>query len=482
MWSLEHELETEDRAGLWTAEVGGVHLWPLIRWRVLQLQSDRHLGMQAALRRYSMQRAFSRDTIPGAMSLLAMNARRTSEQCNALVIGNTALRHVIDGRRSFDRVHAPYCAHIGRTLMLQRRTSGAPTGREVSRDLNVVDIEQLWWYAAYKAWRRRLGAADRSTIRAFAHHVGEVFGQRDCVEQYDRQMRRFIGMYPTIKSFLVQRIFPRLRQRHAFVYAACTMAGNGLIVQILHEHGFRVHEAQHGWLGRWHSSYQYGQDVLERSDHPARRYLPDSLLVFGPYWAEQARVPMPCHVVGYPLLTCSVARLNGAVADPDKVLVVSQGSLTDRLCNITRALAEARPDVTVLYKLHPQEPNRAAVASLRSLSNVQVIARPSAMDLLARCQTIIGGYSTTLFEACAFPDRRAFYLESPLVPPGLGASFASADELVEKFDDPAQGRPVVDREQFWASDWAQRLPGTLSDLGIETAIPVDQRSTWSPPQ
>lgn len=482
MCSFERELDTEDRVDLWNAEVGGVHLWPLIRWRVLQFQSDRHLGMQPALRRYSVQRAFSRDTIPGAISLLGLNARRRTGQFNALVIGNTSLRQVVPGRGSFDRIHAPYCAQIGPTLALQRRTSGVPTGREASRDVTVVDIEQLWWFAAYKAWRRRLSATERAIIREFCVHVGEVFDQPDRVDRFERLITRFIGMRPTLEAFIARNVIPRLRQRHAFVYAACTMAGNGLMTAILHNHGFRVHEVQHGWLGRWHSSYQFSPRVLNDANHAARAYLPDSLLVFGSYWSEQASVPMPCHVVGYPLLTSSAARCNGAVPDPNTVLVVSQGSLTDRLCSVTRGLAEARPDLTILYKLHPQEPQRAAVVALRKLPNVRIIARPSAIDLLARCQTVVGGYSTTLFEASAFPDRRTFYMASPLVPDGIGASYADANELIEKIGDPSQGRPCVDTDHFWASDWAQRLPQALNALGIETALPPDVPSPWLPPQ
>jgi hypothetical protein len=126
---------------------------------------------------------------------------------------------------------------------------------------------------------------------------------------------------------------------------------------------------------------------------------------------------------------------------------------------LAEQVAKAFPERQIVFKLHPLDPyTEEAYGTLQALPNVKVVTRADVYQLVAESEIILSYYSTTvLIEAVAFPGKRIFYHEVGILPAEIGDHFESADDLIDLIRDPARGFPRCQPDQFWASDWQERL-------------------------
>lgn len=160
-----------------------------------------------------------------------------------------------------------------------------------------------------------------------------------------------------------------------------------------------VVEPQHGLLSDMHP-------LLSFADRERIAYLPDELLVWGQYWADNSALPsdIKTTVIGEPE---SLTKARGLVAQREArtVLFVSQAQHTTRLFEIALNVADANPNLTVLVKPHPQEDLVQFTDHLRALgrakpANLHFAERDAAaINLIAQSEYVVGVYSMALVEA-----------------------------------------------------------------------------------
>ena len=173
-----------------------------------------------------------------------------------------------------------------------------------------------------------------------------------------------------------------------------------LVVAYFHQHivgaardlGIRVVELQHGAISPFHLGYSYpGRPVV--ADQP------DELWCFGSYWTDVADLPagMRTEVMGAPFLP------KPGPKDPRRVVFLSQGTIGTELVKVADAVAKERPDLEVLYRLHPSE----RPADYTIPSGVDLSTGGSTLDLLATTTYQVGVSTTALFEGMALGCRTA---------------------------------------------------------------------------
>ena len=191
------------------------------------------------------------------------------------------------------------------------------------------------------------------------------------------------------------RLFAALGVRKVFVVNAWKRA----MIAGAQKAGATVVEPQHGLLSDMHPLLSF-----EGADRVA--YLPDELLVWGRYWAENSALPRSLRttVIGEPS-NLTRARELTSVRQPHTVLFVSQAQHTTRLFETALHVADSNPNLHVTVKPHPQEDREQFTEHLLQLgrtkpANLHFAERDSAATtLIAQSEYVIGVYSMALVEA-----------------------------------------------------------------------------------
>jgi len=181
--------------------------------------------------------------------------------------------------------------------------------------------------------------------------------------------------------------------------------------------------------------------------------------------AENIRTPSKKIVVGYPYLNELSGKLIQNISPRGKtILIVSQGTVTERMVNIAKKLSRTFSDYKIIFKLHPGEiPFKERYSLLENLPNIEIIGNYNIYELIAKNNIIIGYNSTTLFEALKLPEKRIFIVKNNEIPDEIGYKFSNIEELIEAIKDNSKGYSKANPEYFWASNWEERFKKFMKD-------------------
>ncbi|TWD81275.1 hypothetical protein FB561_2386 [Kribbella amoyensis] len=233
------------------------------------------------------------------------------------------------------------------------------------------------------------------------------------------------------KHVRLRTIYRALLRRHRIktVYA---------VVAYFHQHlvgaardlGIPVVELQHGAISPYHLGYSY-------PGRPAVPDQPDELWCFGSYWTTVAELPagMATRVVGAPYLPPPGAK------DPDRVVFLSQGTIGPSLLEFAADFAAARPELDVVFRLHPSEHPTDYTVPAGSKLRISAGPSESTLDLQSTAAYQVGVSTTALFEGMATGCRTAVaelpgheYLQ-PVVDRGDALLAADGASLAARLDD-----------------------------------------------
>jgi hypothetical protein len=234
-----------------------------------------------------------------------------------------------------------------------------------------------------------------------------------------------------------------------------------VVVAYFHQHivgaardlGIRVVELQHGAISPFHLGYSYpGRPVVPDQ--------PDELWCFGSYWPGVVELPagMRTQVVGAPY----IHRLSAeqAVAKiPQRVVFASQGTIGTELMKVAVDLANRRPELEVVFRLHPSE----HLSDYQGLAgSVRVSSGPEepTLELLASAGYQVGVATTALFEGMVLGCRTAVvklpgweYLR-PVVERGDAVLVGDGGDLAKQLP----SAPICqDSSDYYAPDTLDRL-------------------------
>ncbi|MFC0624633.1 hypothetical protein [Kribbella deserti] len=428
--SMELSVATVCRA-VWTAEtqlalldwqIDGVSIWPVIRMRVFH-ELSRRSGIHG-------------DPHPVRRGRKA-KAKLVTHHLTALLRQNPFL-----GRRQYDAVMVPHHRKIdgkdiysdailagldGKVLVLDSSINGSPLPNSRTLDFftSAANAE------AKVRQKLRIGLSTVDAARAL---------------QAEEELHRLTGIKVPI-SGLVTRELTKHRRLRAVYRALFSKTRPGtvyVVVAYFHQHvvaaardlGIPVVELQHGAMSPFHLGYSY-------PGRPEVADQPNELWCFGKYWTENVELPagMTTRVVGAPF----IRRLTEAEAkakDPNLVLVASQGTIGSFLLPVAVQLAEKRPELEVVFRLHPSE-HLTDYERTDFPKNFRLSAGPSEStnDLLTAARYQVGVSTTALFEGMVLGCRTVVvklpgweYL-GPAIDRGDALLVEDGDDLVRRLSD-----------------------------------------------
>jgi len=231
-------------------------------------------------------------------------------------------------------------------------------------------------------------------------------------------------------------------------------------------------EFQHGSISKSHPAYNYGDGI--RNSEEYKKYVPDYLLTYGEYWNSQVRIPGKTYVVGNPHFYESIKRYENIKEEKDTILIISQWTLTKEFVEITEYLAKHFRNKKILFKMHPREmDNFCMIEPLENFPNVQIKKDGDVYELLAKCENVVGCYSTAIFEALAFDKKKIYVLENSFsrdeIPEDIGIRFKNGEELAELMEAGIINEKYLDVQYYFNSNWKENYISFINDelkLGI----------------
>ncbi len=267
--------------------------------------------------------------------------------------------------------------HIGRRLTAQN-----DLGRLLGtmRHRRFLDGMQAEWKAIDALTRRELGVEAPLSVREMAV-AASVFEER----------RRFMRFS-----------FGRLGVARLFIQSAYSTPYFSAAAQDV---GMEVCELQHGLITPYHLGYSF-------PGRPVVPYMPNRLLLLGPYWADAAQFPINTA----PLVIGSHYLEQYRQAAPSKIsnraVVVSQGVIGQRLFEVAAIAAEQSPHWEFVFRPHPAEISghlQSPTGGTRICTgkSQSFVRRGRFSVLLASATVQIGVFSTGLLKGCVLAHGRS---------------------------------------------------------------------------
>ncbi|WP_299483540.1 hypothetical protein [uncultured Roseibium sp.] len=294
---------------------------------------------------------------------------------------------------------------------------------EVSSDLRYID-------GLRRKARRFEGFDEFSTagnakLKALGDGLHEAGFEVDLTTIVRTEIDRWFRWLPTYTE-LLQQLAPR-------AVVLVNSPHLKALVSAARQIGIPSIELQHGSPTVGKLNYDFPADQSFET-------FPDFFFCFGKFWTEGSRLPLPSErmpTVGFQYLRDRVSLYPEAPDAERRIMTISQPNCRAALAGLTLATAQRTDGAfELLWKNHPVEEGMQDETA-RALEQAGVRILPPSTDLyetIASAGTIIGGFSTALYESVAF-GRRPQIVETGYE--GLMSKLVTADaaDLVRSADE-----------------------------------------------
>ena len=194
--------------------------------------------------------------------------------------------------------------------------------------------------------------------------------------------------------------------------------------------GIKSIELQHGIIKNFHPPYYYHKSYFTF----IKFVLPDYLFTYGKYWHKHIKSPVKTIILGHSILkNYDMHKLSKT----NTILIISQPFFTSKIVSIAKNISKNFPKYNISFKTHPRD-NKKDLDILKNKFNNLILIQSSKINpykLLNDNYIIIGYYSTLLYEAKYFLNKKIFYLNNDIFPKKFGQSFTNYEELEAKINE-----------------------------------------------
>jgi hypothetical protein len=323
-----------------------------------------------------------------------------------------------------------------RGLVLGVGTWDKITNRPRVEDLNGF-FNRRWHYPAAIVVRLGVKKAD---LAKYARVVKALEAQTgfslDPLRTFPRWMLRIFF----IQKHGYRKIFKRTNAKYVFAVNAARMPLQAAAQSL----GMKVIEIQSGVFSKYSLQFSW-------PGSPKIEYIPDEIWTWGDYWTSgiERAGGQSVRVIGSTEEFESI-RDRGIAKIAGQVVVLSQPLIGLDILKAAIELAAARPDLKVIFKLHPRNEidefnnflKSAATSSGKSTpANLSLMQfEKSSLEVIAESEISVGVFSTALIEAAGLGAKVAIIKLpgwehlAPLIDGGYASAFNGAADLVAGID------------------------------------------------
>jgi hypothetical protein len=368
-----------------------------------------------------------------------------------------------DTIKKTDRIHGGYYTFFKYPLIFQKPHQG-----KFSRLVVEVEPSNIYYFPTIQIFSKlvekiRFFSTDKDEQKLLLEIAkkSEKISKKTVSKDEALHLLKHTKARQLFYKFFVRKIAAKIAGKIVFLNCGCYLGSNAILSWNFHKHGFTVIEPQHGYIGPNHHSYNYPKGIFKIPR--VREVFPDYFLTFGEKWGQNISIPSQIIPVGNKYLEDYVKTNLPKKDDGSNILVVSQGTVTERMVGIAKTIATAFPEKNIIFKLHPGEiPFKERYQELEAFGNIEIIGFQNILPLIAKSKYIVGYNSTTLFEALAFPGKKIFCPPNSYTCGEKGFNLFETSEQLVQMIRKGQGK-ISDgvAEEYWSPNWAnnvKRLP------------------------
>jgi hypothetical protein len=387
--------QAEQRADVFSIQTIGYQLYPMLRTR-LYYQLAQELG-------------------------IFDNPHPNAEGKSELEVVN--LNHLVAGPAEV--VIVPFARLVGSEDVYSRPFVDGFGSR--ARVLSHVELAEIRSYGKNKFDRfvydamlkeKKRDVRDRWSEMAKVFHEELGIGLGKFEEFPNWLVRKYIG-----ECLAYKELFSQLGTKKLYIVNAYSHPS---LVVGARQAGAKVVEIQHGFISEYHPAYHYPKIRIQSA--------PNVLLTWGEHWVKAANFPkgMRAKTVG-PAQNYLLARAGFKEKSAENtILFSSQGAIGKALIAQAINWATELPEFEITFRLHPNE-DLAEYQKLALPKNLTLSHKdPSFLDLMQSNRYLVGGFSTTIYEAVGF-GLRAIALRLPGVE-NLNQAIADGDLAIADLD------------------------------------------------
>jgi hypothetical protein len=314
-----------------------------------------------------------------------------------------------------------------RGLILGVGTWDKITNRPRVEDLNGY-FNRRWHYPAAVIVRLGVKKAD---LAKYARVVKALEAQTgfslDPMRTFPRWMLRIFF----IQKHGYRKIFKRTSAKYVFAVNAARMPLQAAAQSL----GMKVIEIQSGVFSKYSLQFSW-------PGSPKIEYIPNEIWTWGDYWTSgiERAGDQSVRVIGSTeefesIRERHISKIAG------QVVVLSQPLIGLDILQAAIEFAAARPDLKVIFKLHPRneiEEFSGYLAAKTAPANLSLMQfEKSSLEVIAESEISVGVFSTALIEAAGLGAKVAIIKLpgwehlAPLIDGGYARAFNNAAELVE---------------------------------------------------
>lgn len=448
---LDRLLEIEDESGIWDHNIDDIHIWPIIRTGVLsKIMNEANnysiKGNDELLNKINIH--FVKNFFKTAVFM-----KQDNRNYDSFFISGSRYQFLNKDLKLYqNHMYKEYYRLFDKPLIFES---------SYHKPIGTREFEDLTYLFDYFKISSRLNIKkpsiyEKDSLKHFQSILNYYYPAKTNRTPYSFKYicKKFFVQKQVAKY--ISNISKKIEGDWAFINTASYLGDKGTVTKTLKNIGFKTVELQHGYVGLDHIAYNYPKNQQKKiiSD-----YLPDYFLSYGKFWSERIRTPSKKIIVGNPALISHVEQYSKRKIESDNsIIVISQGTVTELMVNITKLLAKNFQNRKIVFKLHPAEISFIErYQQLFEYENVKVNKFDNIYDLIANSNIIIGYNSTSLYEAVAFGDKKIFVYDNQGVPDELGYKFKTFEELKEAINDKDCGYTKIPIDYLWELDWEKNV-------------------------
>lgn len=325
-------------------------------------------------------------TKKGKVLFIASSLKKTNEQY---------LNHITDPLFSFIK-NDSYVFYEGKKTVKKSFSSS-------QRSLFWIELK-----INFKSIFKSLNKDDLETIRQFFLFFNKKLGENNLPNTYINQnfavkkINLYFLKYEAFKS-LLSIIKPKVILVEGLCYSRF------YITSVAKELSIKTGELQHGMIDKNNHAYNISEQLAKQNT--IQYYYPDYFLSFGPYWESFMNIPTKHIPIGFCFLG-NFARQQIILNESKSILVISSSVNANEIIKFTLELNELAKfrNMKIVFRPSPRElPYLNQIyGCLINHENIIIDSNLNIYDSFLKNETVVGDYSTVLFEAIDF--NKSIYL------------------------------------------------------------------------